>query len=258
MSEVLLVTGGSRGIGASICKLGAKAGYAVAVNYNQSREAADALVHSIDDSGGNAIAVQADVMNDDDVKRMFRETAEQLGKVTALVNNAGGGKINGKSAGAIIDSTAEAVDYLLAHNLAATINCSREAIKQMARSRGGNGGAIVNISSDCARRGGPPYRKDGVRNIVIYGAAKAGVDAFTLGLATEVAEEGIRVNAVRPATIVTEAHDTDGSDHYERMSRLIPLGRPGQPEEVAETVLFLLSQKASFITAALLDVTGGR
>lgn len=258
MAGVLLVTGGSRGIGASICKLAASAGYSVAVNYNQSPDTAESLINFIKDAGGEAIAVQADVTNDSDVRRMFSEVADRLGKVTALVNNAGGGKIDGQSAGPIADSSAEMVDFLLSYNLGATINCSREAVKHMAKSRGGKGGAIVNISSDCARRGGPPYRKDGVRNIVIYGAAKAGVDAFTLGLATEVAEDGIRVNAVRPATIVTEAHDTDGSDHYDRMSRLIPMGRPGQPEEVAETVLFLLSEKASFITAALVDVTGGR
>jgi NAD(P)-dependent dehydrogenase (short-subunit alcohol dehydrogenase family) len=128
----------------------------------------------------------------------------------------------------------------------------------MSTARGGPGGAIVNISSDCSRRGGAVARKDGAKGIVLYGAAKAAVDGLTLGLATEVAPEGIRVNAIRPATIVTEAHEADGPEHYARMSAIIPLGRPGRPSEIAEVALFLLSDRSSFMTGALLDATGGR
>jgi NAD(P)-dependent dehydrogenase (short-subunit alcohol dehydrogenase family) len=258
MKRTLLVTGGSRGIGAEICRRAAKEGYAVAVNFHRSRDAADSIVAGISKDGGKAIAVGADVTNEADVVTMFERIDAELGPLTALVNNAGGGKIDGRSPGPIADTRYADIVGLITYNLAATILCSREAVRRMSTARGGGGGAIVNISSDCARRGGPPYRKDGVKGIVVYGAAKAGVDAFTMGLATEVGGEGIRVNAVRPATVVTEAHADDGADHYERMARMIPLGRPGQPAEIAETVLFLLSDKASFITSALVDATGGR
>ncbi|MBX3578543.1 MAG: SDR family oxidoreductase [Rhizobiaceae bacterium] len=260
MGGVLLVTGGSRGIGAAICRGAAEAGYAVAINYNSSPDAAEALAKEIVAKGGKAIALKADVTQEPDVVRMFEEVDQKLGRLTALVNNAGGSRFPAAPTGnQLVDSPMIQIDGIIALNLTSAAYCSREAVKRMSTGLGGTGGAIVNVSSDCARRGGPPYRKDGVKNLVMYGAAKAGMDALTLGLSTEVADQGIRVNAVRPATIVTEAHAADGgAGHYERMARLIPMGRPGQPSEVAEAVLFLLSDKASFITAALVDVTGGR
>lgn len=260
MSEIVLVTGGSRGIGASICRLAASRGYKVAINYNASPAQAEALAAEIIKEGGEAIAVQADVTREDQVVRMFETVDQKLGKLTALVNNAGGSRFPAAPVGnQLVDSPMVQIDGIIALNFTSVALCSREAVRRMSTKNGGKGGAIVNVSSDCARRGGPPYRRDGVKNLVMYGAAKAGVDALTLGLATEVAEQGIRVNAVRPATIITEAHNADGgTGHYERMSRLIPMGRPGQPKEVSEVVMFLLSDSASFVTAALVDVTGGR
>lgn len=260
MSGIVLVTGGSRGIGAAICRLAASEGYKVAINYNASGGAAEALVAEIGAAGGEAIAVHADATKEADVIRMFEEIDRRLGPLTALVNNVGGSRFPAAPKGnQLVDSPMAQIAGIIALNFTSTVICSREAVRRMSTKRGGKGGNIVNVSSDCARRGGPPYRRDGVKNLVMYGATKAGVDAFTLGLATEVAEEGIRVNAVRPATIITEAHAADGgAEHYERMSRLIPMGRPGQPKEVAEVVLFLLSNRASFVTATLVDVTGGR
>ena len=260
MGGIILVTGGSRGIGASICRQAAARGYDVAINYNASPGAAEALAADIVREGGKAIAVQADVTREDEVVRMFETVDRELGAVTALVNNAGGSRFPAAPVGnQLADLPMAQIGGIIALNLTSVALCSREAVRRMSTKVGGKGGAIVNVSSDCARRGGPPYRRDGVKNLVLYGAAKAGVDAFTLGLATEVADQGIRVNAVRPATIVTEAHNADGgAGHYERMSRLIPMGRPGQPQEVSEVVLFLLSDGASFVTAALVDVTGGR
>jgi NAD(P)-dependent dehydrogenase (short-subunit alcohol dehydrogenase family) len=260
MAGVVLVTGGSRGIGAAICRSAAAAGYKVAINYNSSPDAAERLAAEIKAGGGDAIAVQADVTSEPDVVRMFETVDAGLGRLTALVNNAGGSRFQAAPAGnQLVDSPMVQIAGIIALNLTSAAICSREAVKRMSTSLGGSGGVIVNISSDCARRGGPPYRKDGVKNLVMYGAAKAGMDALTLGLATEVADQGIRVNAVRPATIVTEAHAADGgADHYERMARLIPMGRPGQPREIADVVMFLMSEGASFTTAALVDVTGGR
>lgn len=260
VTGIVLVTGGSRGIGAAICRRAAASGYQVAINYNASPAAAEGIAAEIASAGGKAIAVQADVTREDDVVRMFETIDARLGPVSALVNNAGGSRFPAAPVGnQLVDSPMVQIAGIIALNLTSVVLCSREAVKRMSTKSGGGGGAIVNVSSDCARRGGPPYRRDGVKNLVLYGAAKAGVDAFTLGLATEVAEQGIRVNAVRPATIVTAAHDADGgAGHYERMSRLIPMGRPGQPQEVADVVLFLLSETASFVTAALVDVTGGR
>ncbi len=260
MAGVMLVTGGSRGIGAAICRSAAAANYSVAINYNASPDAAEGLAQDIRQAGGKAIAVQADVTQEADVVKMFETVDEKLGRLTALVNNAGGSRFKAAPVGnQLVDSPMVQIAGIIALNLTSVAICSREAVKRMSTKLGGAGGAIVNISSDCARRGGPPYRKDGVKNLVMYGAAKAGVDALTLGLATEVADQGIRVNAVRPATIVTDAHAADGgTEHYERMARLIPMGRPGQPREIADVVMFLMSEGSSFMTAALLDVTGGR
>lgn len=259
MRPVLLVTAGSSGIGQAICRAGAAAGYDVAVNYHNAEATAEGLVQEIRAGGARAIAVQADVTSEADVVRMFGRIDEELGPVAGLVNNAGGGKIAlGPDGCLTVDATTDIIAAVFALNVTSAILCAREAIKRMASSRGGAGGSIVNISSDCARRGGPTHRLDGAAGLVLYSAAKAAMDGFTLSLATEVAREGIRVNAIRPATIRTAAHDVDGPDHYARMSTIIPMGRPGRAEEIADVAVFLLSGKSSFMTGAFLDATGGR
>ncbi|WP_108660223.1 SDR family oxidoreductase [Acuticoccus kandeliae] len=259
MSGTILVTAASRGIGAAIAKAAAAAGYDVAVNYNTSKEAAERVAEACRAKGVKAVAIKADVTDEAEVEAMFAEADGALSPLVGLVNNAGGAKILlGEHGRRIDESSAADIRGILDLNVTSTILCSREAIRRMSTAHGGAGGAIVNISSDCSRRGGAVARKDGAKGIVLYGAAKAAIDGLTLGLSTEVAPEGIRVNAVRPATIVTEAHEADGPEHYARMSTIIPLGRPGRPAEIADVVLFLLSDRASFVTGALLDATGGR
>lgn len=255
----VIVTAASRGIGAAVARTLAAAGYDVGVNYLSSRDAAERVAADCRAAGVRAVALHADVTDEAAVEAMFREADAALGPLVGLVNNAGGAKIILGEDGRRIDATsADDVRRIFDLNVTSSILCAREAVLRMSTARGGSGGAIVNISSDCSRRGGAVARKDGAKGIVLYGAAKAAIDGLTLGLATEVAPEGIRVNAVRPATIVTEAHEADGPEHYERMSRMIPLGRPGQPSEIAEVVLFLLSDRSSFVTGAFLDATGGR
>jgi NAD(P)-dependent dehydrogenase (short-subunit alcohol dehydrogenase family) len=257
--QVTVITGASRGIGAAIARAAGQQGHAVAVNFNKSRDAADKVVKDIIAGGGKAIAVAADVTKEQDVAAMFAEVDAKLGRVTGLVNNAGGGKVVlGPDGMQITDATAAAILGVFNLNVTSTILCTREAARRMSTKRGGQGGAIVNITSDCGRRGGPVARKDGAKGIVIYGAAKAAVDGFTLGAAAELGGEGIRINSLRPATVMTEAHDVDGPQHYANMSKLIPLGRPGQPREIADVALFLLSEQSSFMTGAFVDVTGGR
>lgn len=259
MSKVAVVTAASRGIGAETCRLLARDGYHVAVNYLNSKDAAESVAEDCRSHGVNALAIRADVTDETQVENLFAVVDSELGPVTSLVNNAGGAKILlGDQGRALADASVVDMSAMLALNVVSAMLCAREAIRRMSTARGGQGGAIVNISSDCSRRGGAVARKDGVPGLVLYGAAKAAIDGLTLGLSTEVAPQGIRVNAIRPATIVTEAHDADGPEHYEKMGRIIPLGRPGRPAEVAETVVFLLSDKASFTTGALIDVTGGR
>jgi NAD(P)-dependent dehydrogenase (short-subunit alcohol dehydrogenase family) len=251
------LTAGSRGIGAAICRRAGLEGYRVAVNYHQSEPEANRVVADIVAAGGIAKAYRADVTIEADVVAMFAAIDRDLGPTTALVNNAGGGSIVlGKPGVRVDEATRAEMDAMLALNLTSTMMCSREAIRRMSTKRGG--GAIVNISSDCARRGGVSSRKNGVEGLVLYSAAKAAVDGFTLTLAVEVAEEGIRVNAIRPATILTPAKDIYGKEHVANMAKTIPLGRPGRPEEIAECAMFLLSDKAAFATAAFVDLTGGR
>ncbi len=255
----VLVTAGSRGIGTAICRTLAAAGYDVAVNYMTSREAAETVAKDCRASGVRAVAIKADVTVEAEVEAMFAVADRELSPLVGLVNNAGGAKIILGDGGRRIDETsADDVRRIFDLNVTSTILCSREAIRRMSTAHGGQGGAIVNISSDCSRRGGAVARKDGAKGIVLYGAAKAAIDGLTLGLSTEVAPEGIRVNAIRPATIVTEAHEADGPEHYARMSTIIPLGRPGRPSEIAEVALFLVSERSSFMTGALVDATGGR
>ncbi|HEX2197465.1 MAG TPA: SDR family oxidoreductase [Burkholderiales bacterium] len=248
MEKVMVVTGGGRGIGAATALIGAERGYAVAVNYRSNREAADALVEKIRSRGGKAIAIAGDVALEPDVLRLFETVDRQLGRVTALVNNAG-----------IVDRGtrvehmgAERIARMLAINVTGSFLCAREAIKRMSTRRGGGGGAIVNLSSVAARLGGAGEYVD-------YAASKGAIDTFTIGLAKEVGPEGIRVNAVRPGIIRTDIHLSSGDPaRVERIGPSAPLQRPGEAEEVARAIVWLLSDEASYMTGALVDVTGGR
>jgi NAD(P)-dependent dehydrogenase (short-subunit alcohol dehydrogenase family) len=247
LKEVLLVTGGSRGIGAAVALLAAAKGYAVAVNYASNARAADEVVRAIVSKGGRAIAVQADVAREDDILAMFA-AVDRLGPLTALVNNAG-----------VVDMTARVDEMSVARlkrmfdiNVIGTIVCAREAVRRMSTKHGGAGGAIVNVSSAASRLGSPGQYVD-------YAAAKGAVDAFTLGLAKEVAGEGIRVNAVRPGLIETDIHASGGiPDRVRQLQHLVPMQRGGSPEEVAQAILWLLSPEASYTTMSLIDVSGGR
>jgi NAD(P)-dependent dehydrogenase (short-subunit alcohol dehydrogenase family) len=239
----MLVTGGGRGIGAATALLAAERGFKVCVNYRQDRDSAASLAKKI---GG--IAVQADVSSEGEVERLFRETDEKLGRIAALVNNAG-----------IVDQgtrvekmTAARIARILAVNVTGSILCAREAIKRMSTRHGGPGGAIVNVSSIASKLGGPGEYVD-------YAASKGAIDTFTIGLAKEVAGEGIRVNGVRPGLIRTEIHLASGDPkRVERIGATVPLGRPGEAEEVARAILWLVSDEASYLSGALVDVSGGR
>ncbi|GAB2800305.1 SDR family oxidoreductase [Halomonas shantousis] len=248
MQKVLIVTGGSRGIGAAMARLGATAGYRVCLSYRGNEEAAKAVVEDIARAGGTAIAVPADVGKEADVLRLFEAVDEQLGPVTALVNNAGILEPQMR----VVDMTADRLARILAVNVAGSILCAREAIRRMSTAKGGQGGAIVNLSSVAARLGAP-------NEYVDYAATKGAIDTFTLGLAKEVAAEGIRVNAVRPGIIYTDIHASGGEpDRVERLKETVPMQRGGQVEEVARAILWLLSEEASYSTGAVIDVTGGR
>ena len=241
--KVMVVTGGGRGIGAATARLGAERGYAVCINYLKNGTAAETLAREI---GG--IAVQGDVASEADVVRLFKTTDEKLGRVSALVNNAGivdrGSRVEAMSA--------ERIQRMLAVNVTGSFLCAREAVKRMSTRHGGNGGAIVNLSSVAARLGGSGEYVD-------YAVSKGAIDTFTIGLAKEVGAEGIRVNAVRPGVIRTEIHLASGDPaRVERIGGTAPLQRAGEVEEIARTILWLASDEASYITGALLDVSGGR
>jgi NAD(P)-dependent dehydrogenase (short-subunit alcohol dehydrogenase family) len=244
----LVVTGASRGIGASVARLAAARGYAVAVNYASDNAAADAVVHEIANAGGTARAFAGDVSRESDVVALFAAAVDALGPLAGLVNNAG---ITGGSA-LVADVTAATLERTLAINVTGSFLCAREAVRRMARSRGGAGGAIVNLSSIAARIGGGG-------EWVHYAASKGAIDAFTRGLAGEVASEGIRVNAVSPGLIDTSIHATSSMPN--RLATLtpnVPLKRAGTPDEVAETILWLLSDASSYVTGAIVEVGGGR
>jgi NAD(P)-dependent dehydrogenase (short-subunit alcohol dehydrogenase family) len=245
---VLVVTGAGRGIGAAVARLAGARGYVVAVNYAISEAPAQALVREIEARGGHAAAFQGDVAEEADVLRLFERTETELGPIRALVNNAG---ITGGFARA--DAIEAAVlARMLAINVTGTILCAREAVRRLSTRHGGSGGAIVNISSLAARTGG-------AGEWVHYAASKGAVNSFTIGLAREVAAEGIRVNAVAPGLVDTELHADNGApDRVDRMAPLIPMQRGGTPAEVAEGVLWLLSPAASYITGTILEVGGGR
>lgn len=247
-TNVLLVTGGSRGIGAAVCLAAAESGYAVAINYTANKKAADSLVQEIAQNGGRAIAVQGDVSIEADVVAMFETVDREFGGLDGFVNNAG----IVDEASQVADMSIERLERMIAVNLTGAIVCAREAVRRMSTKRGGNGGSIVNISSVAATLGGAGQYVD-------YAATKGAIDTLTIGLAREVAEEGIRVNGVRPGIIDTEIHASGGQpDRASRLSHLIPVKRPGSAQEVADAILYLLSDKASYSTGATLDVTGGR
>jgi NAD(P)-dependent dehydrogenase (short-subunit alcohol dehydrogenase family) len=247
-SQVLIVTGGSRGIGAATALLAAQRGYAVCVNYVQRHQEAEEVVRTILGGGGCAVAVQADISSESEVLRLFESADRQLGRLTALVNNA---------ATLERQMRLDAMDAarwqrIFATNVIGTFLCSREAVRRMSTRHGGAGGAIVNVSSGAARAGSPGEYID-------YAASKGAVDTLTIGLAKEVAEEGIRVNAVRPGFIYTDLHAQGGEpERMERVKGLVPMKRGGQPEEVAAAILWLLSQEASYVTGSIVDVSGGR
>src|SRR5271165_4738719 len=244
----LIVTGASRGIGAAIATLAAERGYAVAVNFATGEAEAKRVVEDILAGGGRAVAIQADVSREQDILHLF-ETAEcELGPIRALVNNAG---ITGGFA-RVEEVSSAAITKVLAVNVTGTILCSRDAVRRMSTRRGRSGGAIVNISSRAAHTGA-------AGEWVHYAAWKGAIDSFTVGLAREVATEGIRVNAVAPGLIETGLHATNGApDRLQRLAATIPMQRPGTPLEVAEAVLWLLSPAASYTTGAILEVGGGR
>lgn len=245
---VALVTGASRGIGAAIARaLGAR-GHAVAVHYGTHGDEAEAVCASIRAAGGRAIALGADMAKEGEIVAMFRKTDEELGPVTSLVNNAGG-IVAVKS---IADVDAATVERVLAVNLAGPIYCCREAVRRMSTARGGPGGAIVNISSMAALLGGLP-------NEVPYAASKGGLDSLTIGLAREVATQGIRVNAIRPGVIDTPIHAMHhGASFATDFAPNLPMKRAGTPEEIAEAAIWLLSPAASYVTGSILNVSGGR
>ena len=248
MDKVLLVTGGSRGIGAATARLAARQGWAVAVNYTANSLAADEVVREIRAAGGTAMAVQADVADEAQVLRMYEQLDAKFGRLTGLVNNAG-----------VVDVTARVEDMSVARwrrmfdiNVIGSLICAREAVRRMSTKHGGTGGSIVNLSSAAARLGAPGQYVD-------YAAAKGAIDAFTIGLAKEVGADGIRVNAVRPGLIDTDIHASGGlPNRVKDLQHMVPMGRGGSAEEVAEAIVWLLSDAASYTTMSLLEVSGAR
>jgi len=241
---VLLIVGGSRGIGASTARLAGARGYDVAVNYKSNAAAAAGVVEAVRAAGGKAVAIAGDTALEDDIERVFDTAAAELGPLTHFVHSAGIGGKNSKLEAA----TAATVRDVLDVNLFGGILCARAAVRRMSTARGGPGGAIVLLSSIASLTGG-------AGEYVFYAAAKGGIDALTNGLAREVVKDGIRVNAVRPGPTDTEIHEPG---RLARITPLLPMGRPGQPDEIAEAILFLLSDAASYITGAVLNVSGGR
>jgi NAD(P)-dependent dehydrogenase (short-subunit alcohol dehydrogenase family) len=248
VKPIALITGGSRGIGAATAICAARQGFAVAVNYTRDALAANRVVQQITQAGGQAIAVQADVADEAQILAMYQAIDAQLGPVSALVNNAGVVDV----AARVDTMSAERIRRMFDINVLGTFLCTREALKRMSTRHGGKGGSIVNVSSVAARLGGPGQYVD-------YGASKGAIDTFTVGLAKEVATEGVRVNAVRPGIIETDIHASGGQpDRAREMAPLVPMQRAGSAEEVAQAIVWLLSAEASYVTGAHIDVAGGR
>jgi NAD(P)-dependent dehydrogenase (short-subunit alcohol dehydrogenase family) len=245
---VLIVTGGSRGIGAATARLAAARGYSVCVNYQKDRDAAAAVVNDILHRGGQAVAVQADIASEHAVVDLFQQIDATLGPLSALVNNAATLEKQMR----LDQMDAARIERVLRVNVLGSLLCAREAVRRMSTRHHGRGGVIVNVSSAASKYGSPGEYVD-------YGASKGAIDTFTLGLSKEVAQEGIRVNAVRPGHIYTELHAKGGeAGRVDRVKGTIPLRRGGQPEEVANAILWLLSEEASYVTGSILDVAGGR
>ena len=247
-NRIVLITGGSRGIGAATARLAAARGYDVCVNFRRNKDAADGVVSEIAATGSRAVAVAADVSIEADVVRLFQTCDAALGRVDALVNNAG-----------ILETQmrleamdAARISRVLATNVVGPFICAREAVKRMSTKHGGRGGAIVNVSSGASRMGSP-------NEYVDYAASKGALDTMTIGLSREVAEEGIRVNSVRAGHIYTELHASGGEpNRIERVKNQVPMGRGGTAEEIAHAILWLLSDEASYTTGAFIDVAGGK
>ena len=245
---VIVITGGSRGIGAATAVLAAQREYRVVISYRQNRNAADGVINAIADAGGDGLAVPADVAIEADVVRLFEAIDARFGRLDALVNNAG---ILDRQM-SVADMSVDRIRRTLDVNVVGPFLCAREAVRRMAISRGGRGGGIVNVSSRAAQYGSP-------NEYVDYAASKGAIDSFTIGLAQEVAADGIRVNAVRVGHIYTELHASGGEpDRVERVKHMVPMKRGGQPAEVARGILWLLSPDASYTTGSFLDISGGR
>lgn len=247
MSRIMLVTGGGRGIGAAVAKLAARRGYAVGVNYHANADAAQAVVEEIVQGGGRAVALQADVSQEDQVLRMYDELDRKLGRIDALVNNAGILEQQMR----VDQMSAERLLRVLSTNVIGAFLCAREAVRRMSTRHGGPGGAIVNVSSAAARLGSP-------NEYVDYAASKGAMDTMTIGLSKEVAPEGIRVNGVRPGTIYTDMHASGGEPgRVDRLKGAIPLRRGGTVEEVAGAVMWLFSDEAGYTSGSFIEVSGG-
>ena len=248
MNKVIIITGGSRGIGEATALLAAERGYAIGLNYLRNKIAAEEVVQKIHQKGGKALAVAGDVSIENDVLSLFTEVENKFGTITALVNNAA--VLEPQSL--LQNMAVERWERIFATNVTGSFLCAREAVKQMSSKNGGKGGAIVNLSSAATKYGA-------AFEYVDYAASKGAIDVLTLGLAREVAAENIRVNAVRPGIIYTDIHASGGEPNRpQRLKDAIPMKRPGNAEEVAQAILWLLSDEASYVTGTIIDVTGGR